>query len=57
MEKEKKPKTITRVITSVVGLPILAVLLIFSNTLIIDIFTAIIALISMLSQTIYWIFA
>lgn len=47
MEKEKKPKTITRVITSVVGLPILAVLLIFSNTLIMDIFTAIIALISM----------
>lgn len=47
MEKEKRAKTIKRTITGVVALPILAVILIFSNTLIMDIFTAIIACISM----------
>lgn len=43
MEKEK----ITRILTSVIGLPFITALLIFANTTVIDIFTAIIALISM----------
>ena len=47
MEKEKRAKTIKRTITGVIALPILAVILIFSNTIIMDIFTAIIACISM----------
>lgn len=47
MEKEKRAKTIKRTITGVVALPVLAVILIFSNTIIMDIFTAIIAVISM----------
>ena len=47
MEKEKKAKTIKRTITGIIALPILAVILIFSNTIIMDIFTAIIACISM----------
>ena len=47
MEKEKRAKTIKRTITGVVALPLLAVILIFSNTIIMDIFTAIIAIISM----------
>lgn len=47
MEKEKRAKTIKRTITGVIAFPILAVILIFSNTIIMDIFTAIIACISM----------
>ena len=47
MEKEKRAKTIKRTITGVVALPVIAAILIFSNTLIMDIFTAIIACISM----------
>lgn len=47
MGKEKTAKTIKRTITGVIGLPILACVLIFANTLIMDIFTAIIACISM----------
>lgn len=47
MEKEKRAKTIKRTITGIIALPILAVILIFSNTIIMDIFTAIIACISM----------
>lgn len=47
MEKEKRAKTIKRTITGVIALPILAVILIFANTIIMDIFTAIIACISM----------
>ncbi len=43
MEKEK----ITRILTSVIGLPFITALLIFANTTVMDIFTAIIALISM----------
>lgn len=43
MEKEK----ITRILTSVIGLPFITALLIFANTAVMDIFTAIIALISM----------
>lgn len=43
MEKEK----VTRTLSAVVGLPILAVVLIFANTIIMDVFTAIIACISM----------
>lgn len=47
MEKEKRAKTIKRTITGVIALPILAVILIFANTIVMDIFTAIIACISM----------
>ena len=47
MEKEKRAKTIKRTITGVITLPVLAIILIFSNTIIMDIFTAIIACISM----------
>lgn len=47
MNKEKKAVTITRMLTSIIGFPLLALLLIFANTLIIDIFVAIIACISM----------
>lgn len=47
MEKEKRAKTIKRTITGVIALPVLAIILIFSNTIIMDIFTAIIACISM----------
>lgn len=47
MEKEKRAKTIKRTITGVVGLPILAAVLIFANTIVMDIFTAAIACISM----------
>ena len=47
MKKEKRAKTIKRTITGVIAFPILAVILIFSNTIIMDIFTAIIACISM----------
>ena len=47
MEKEKRAKTIKRTITGVIGLPILAAVLIFANTIIMDIFTAAIACISM----------
>lgn len=47
MEKEKRAKTIKRTITGVIGLPILAAVLIFANTIIMDIFTAVIACISM----------
>ena len=47
MEKEKRAKTIKRTITGLIALPILAVILIFANTIIMDIFTAIIACISM----------
>ena len=47
MEKEKRAKTIKRTITGVITLPVLAIILIFSNTIIMDIFTAIIAYISM----------
>ena len=43
MEKEKRAKTIKRTITGVIALPILAVILIFANTIVMDIFTAIIA--------------
>lgn len=43
MEKEK----ITRILTSEIGLPFITALLIFANTTVMDIFTAIIALISM----------
>lgn len=43
MEKEK----VTRTLSAVIGFPILAILLIFANTLIMDIFTSIIACISM----------
>lgn len=42
MEKEK----VTRILSAVIGLPILAILLIYANTLIMDVFTAIIACIS-----------
>ena len=47
MEKEKSSKTIKRTITGIIALPILAVILIFANTIVMDIFTAIIACISM----------
>ena len=47
MEKEKRAKTIKRTITGVIGLPILAAVLIFANTIVMDIFTAAIACISM----------
>lgn len=42
MEKEK----VTRILSAVIGFPILAILLIYANTLIMDVFTAIIACIS-----------
>src|SRR5699024_8168352 len=47
MEKEKRATTIKRTITGVVGLPILAAVLLFANTIVMDIFTAAIARISM----------
>jgi len=42
MEKEK----VTRILSAVIGFPILAIVLIYTNTLIMDVFTAIIAFIS-----------
>lgn len=47
MNKEKKAVTVTRILTSIIGFPLFALVLIFANTLIIDIFVAIIACISM----------
>lgn len=47
MSKEKKAETITRTLTAVIGFPLIAAILIFANTLILDIVVSIIALISM----------
>ncbi len=44
---EKKSKSIKRIITSIIGFPPIASVLIFANTYIMDIFVAIIAIISM----------
>ncbi len=47
MNKEKMAETVSRTLTAVIAFPLIALILIFANTLIIDIFVAIIAIISM----------
>lgn len=47
MEKEKKKINYKRLISSLIGFPLIAILLIFSNTLIMDITLAIISMISL----------
>lgn len=47
MEKKKKTKILTRVISSLIGFPIIVLILIFSNNIAMDIFVTLVALISM----------